>query len=219
MSLSQKEFFLESEGDRWFDRNAPQRTQDRREIQVFTSFIKQGDRVLEIGCSGGATSMFFRSLGAQYFGIDPSEKAISSAREHYPESVFYIGTADELSFNNEEFDFVYFGFCLYLVDRKLLTRVVTEADRVLKNPGFLAILDFETKLPCRRDYIHRPGLSTYKMDYSALFLAYPHYAFAYKNIFAHAINHELKFVEDIHSRISTTILYKNFEHGYHEPGQ
>jgi adenylyltransferase/sulfurtransferase len=40
-------------------------------------------------------------------------------------------------------DLVLFGFCLYLVDRKLISRVVAEADRVLKDTGFLGIVDFD----------------------------------------------------------------------------
>ena len=216
MNLSQKDIFLESEGDKWFDRNMLRLSGDRREIQVFHQFVKPGHSVLEIGCAGGATSVFFCSLGAEYSGIEPSAKAINSARKNFPGSEFHVGTADVLPFGDAAFDFVYFGFCLYLVDRKLLARVVAEADRVLKSPGFLAILDFETKFPYRSNYIHQPGVSSYKMDYSALFLAYPHYALALKNVFSHATTDKLKFVEDIQERVSTTVLYKNIDHGYHQ---
>src|SRR5207253_396680 len=78
--------------------------------------------------------------------------------------------AEQLPFDDKKFDIVIFGFCLYLCDREDLFRIASEADRVLKNPGWLLILDFYSPAPLKRDYHHRSGLFSYKMDYRTLFL-------------------------------------------------
>ena len=53
-----------------------------------------------------------------------------------------IGTADQLDFEDKYFDFVIFWFCLYLCDRDDLFQIAKETDRVIKNEGFIIVLDF-----------------------------------------------------------------------------
>jgi ubiquinone/menaquinone biosynthesis C-methylase UbiE len=201
---------LKSEGDRWFERNASKIPDARWTFKAMAGFVKPGARVLEIGCSCGASAPFFEGLGVHYTGLDPSSQAIETARRNFPKFEFAVGTADTLPFKDESFDLVFFGFCLYLVDRKLLPRVVAEGDRVLKNKGFLSIIDFDVKYPYRRDYSHAPGVSSYKLDYGSLFLAYPQYSQALKTVFSHEGSSEYVFEERIDERVSLSVLYKDF---------
>ena len=213
MSPSQKAVFLAGEGDRYFERNMNKKQGQPLQFHVFKDFIVPGQKVLEIGCSGGFNEPVFRALGAHYTGIDPSQRAISEATKAYPQSKFLTGTSDHIQFEDQFFDFIFFGFCLYLVDRSHLTRTVGEVDRVLKNRGYVAILDSETKYPTKRAYRHNENITTYKMDYSTLFLAFPQYAACFKSVF-NIEESSYAFVEDIQNRVSMNILYKNLEQGY-----
>ena len=121
------------------------------------------------------------------------------------------GTADELPYDDASFDVVWFGFCLYLVDRTLLMRTVSEADRVLRDGGVLAIVDFEPEAPCARPYSHRPGLLSYKMDHSRLFLANPAYVLAEKHATSHTTG---RWEHDPQERVALTICRKDLEHAY-----
>ena len=103
------------------------------------------------------------------------------------------------------------GFCLYLVDRSLLQRVVAEADRVLANGGLLAILDFDPDVPCARPYHHRPGLMSYKMDYAALFLANPAYVLVDKLSTSHTTG---QWDPDPQERVALSLSRKNLEQAY-----
>ena len=85
------------------------------------------------------------------------------------------GTADVLPFDNESFDIVIFGFCLYLCDREDLFRIAGEADRVLRKPGWLMIMDFYSPIPHARSYHYYPSMQSYKMDYRSLFTWHPDY--------------------------------------------
>jgi ubiquinone/menaquinone biosynthesis C-methylase UbiE len=78
------------------------------------------------------------------------------------------GTADVLPFDDNSYNIVIFGFCLYLCDREDLFRIASTADRVLRDSGWLFILDFFSPLPCAKTYHHRPGVLSYKMDYRTL---------------------------------------------------
>ena len=68
-----------------------------------------------------------------------------------------------------------FGFCLYLCDREDLFRIVSEADRVLRSPGWLMIRDFYSPIPTARNYRHCLGVQSYKMDYRTMFSWHPDY--------------------------------------------
>ena len=85
-------------------------------------------------------------------------------------------------------------------------KTVSEADRVLKDGGYLAVIDFDTPVPYKRDNVHNPDAWTYKMQYINLFLANPQYCLADKRSFSHKDN---MFCEEIQERVSFNILYKD----------
>jgi len=103
------------------------------------------------------------------------------------------------------FDIVVFGFCLYLCDREDLFRIAQEADRVLKPDGWLIIHDFFAKTPTRREYHHKPGLFSYKMDYRRLFDWHPAYT-----CFSDELNHHgrREFTDDPQEWVATSVLRK-----------
>ena len=180
--MKQKEIFLSSEGDAWFSRN--ERSVKDRKLpdddpilnEITDIHHRTGGRlkVLEVGCGEGSRLAWMTSnLNADCYGIDPSSKAVAAARAQGINA--QQGTADKLPFDNQNFDIVIFGFCLYLCDREDLFRIASEADRVLRSPGWLMILDFFSPVPQSRAYHHREGVKSYKMDYRTLFSWHPDY--------------------------------------------
>ena len=180
--MSQKEKFLNGEGDNWFRRNKLELKGNNLDSQFLISNLKNKgiEKFLEVGCSSGVkTHELAKGLLARGWGIDPSSLAILEAnkiiQQLYPspqvEKIleFNIGTSDNLDFEDNFFDLIYFGFCLYLVDRDLLSKTILEADRCVKNGGFIGILDFDPGLQYANPYIHLPGLSSFKDDYPRYF--------------------------------------------------
>lgn len=220
MDNYQKEIFSSIEGDQWFNRNKS--VQDVYEIyRSLTRFMDKNSKVLEIGCSSGKNLNYFQNkVGCECYGIDPSSKAIEKGKMDFPALHLSTGTADDLHFDNEYFDFVIFGFCLCLVDRKLLSRTVAEADRVTKDKGFLGVIDFDPGIPIKKDFIHYEGLKTFKYDYSKLFLSFPHYTMAEKSSHSHhtlsdkSVRSNNSVDDNIDERVSAVILYKNHANGY-----
>jgi ubiquinone/menaquinone biosynthesis C-methylase UbiE len=208
----QSKVFLESEGDSWFERNKT--VVNNREIFYETEIITRVLRhykndiksILEIGCGNGVKLInlcnFFNAMG---FGVDPSAAAIKNGNELNKNLHLSVSTSSKLAYNDDSFDLVYFGFCLYLVDRSDMLKTVAEADRVLKSGGFLAILDFDPKQRHKRAYHHMPGLFSFKTSYADFFTAGGHYYLVAKESFSHGASH---FTVDSDERVSISILYK-----------
>lgn len=175
--------------DAWFERNKPKLTgtaSGDKATRLFAAHISAGQRVLEIGVANGHRLDRLRELsGCDGFGIDPSPAAIVDGTAKYDALHLAVGTAEKLGFPDGFFDAVIFGFCLYLVDRRMLAQVVAEADRVLAFGGRLMIVDFDPATPCRRPFVHHPGLWSYKMCYPNLWLANPEYVLAEKVCYSH----------------------------------
>lgn len=180
--MKQKEVFLQSEGDAWFNRNR-QRVACRklpdsdallRELLELPIINAEKLKVLEVGCGDGTRLAWIKNnLNADCYGIEPSVQAVAVANAKGVD--VRQGTAETLPFDNCSFDIVIFGCCLYLCDREDLFRIASEADRVLCSPGWLLILDFYSPVPRANIYQHCQGVQSYKMDYRKLFTWHPDY--------------------------------------------
>jgi ubiquinone/menaquinone biosynthesis C-methylase UbiE len=208
----QSEIFLNSEGDCYFLRNNSSLRSGNYNHgsqtlkRVLGNFKKQINEILEIGCANGkeldGLCAYFRANGA---GVDPSSSAVNDGKKFFKKLDLKVGTATNLPHKDSAFDLVYFGFCLYLVDRQDIFKAVSEADRVLREGGFLAILDFDPKQRLKRDYHHKSGLSSFKNSYADFFTAGGHYYLVAKESVSHGGNY---FSPNSDERVSITILYK-----------
>ena len=213
----QKSAFLNGEGDEYLRRNLAKMNAKNasEDIRLFARYSKPRAKVLEIGCANGAKLAQLQALvPCEAWGIDPSAEAIRSGCQRFPNLHLSVGTADHLDFPDASFDFVIFGFCLYLVDRPLLTRVMAEADRVLCDRGFLGITDFDAKTPCKRPYAHYAGIWSYKLDYGKLFAQLPHFVLAEKISYSH--NGGDRFAFDPQERVASWVLAKDHDGAYLE---
>lgn len=214
--------FLEGEADNYFLRNKA--ALDSRATsengffevdwlaQTLKPFNNKIVSLLEIGCSNGVNlARMCDLLHAKGEGIDPSELAVTAGNLGFGNGgqiQLHVGTASSLSFKTQSFDFVFFGFCLYLLDRSDLLAAIAEADRVLKSGGFLAITDFDPINRQKKSYHHTDGVFSFKQDYSQLFTAGGAYYLAAKISYSHR---QLFFDEDGNERVSTTLLFKEID--------
>lgn len=123
--MSQEFEFLNGEDDKWFQRN--KQTLENRTFDYPTSIIMRTlqnhtdniNSILEIGCNNCTKiNDWANHLNAKGFGVDPSQSAILEGQIKYKHLELSQGTATKLPFSNDFFDLVFFGFCLYLLDRK-----------------------------------------------------------------------------------------------------
>lgn len=207
--MSQKQIFLDGEGDNWFKRNLNKNNNLNNDDFFLTKLNElkiDYNLVLEIGCSNGYRLNALSKEGVQLYGIDPSKKAIDNGKKKFDNLILKQGTADHLDFEDNKFDLVIFGFCLYLVDSDDLFKVSCEANRVLKTNGHLIILDFEPSNEYYNVYHHKPNVLTHKMDFSKMFTWSKNYFIRFKQVFNH--ENSLDDIYDEDSRVSINILLK-----------
>ena len=210
----QRTAFLNGEGDAWFHRNASYEVDkfDHVDNEIL-QHLNQESNILEIGCADGRRLARIQKIvgtDTKLVGIDPSTAAIEKGLATFQGIDLRIGTADVLPLN-ELFGTVILGFCLYLCDRTLLSKIVSEVDRVLADNGTLIITDFDPPHPRMRQYRHHEGLWSYKMDYSTLFTAMPHFCQSAKRSMSHqGADWEMSEGE----RIAVWVLKKHINAGY-----
>lgn len=213
MKSKQSDIFLDSEADGWFERNKTAlgiRTFETDTIKrVLEGFKDSINAICEIGSGNGVKLSdlcdYFEASGS---GVEPSPLAVKMGNDAYKNIHLKVSTAANLPFNDSEFDLVYFSFCLYLVDRVEIYKAVAEADRVLKNGGFLAIVDFDPLMRHKKPYHHKSGIFSYKNSYSDFFTSGGHYYLVAKESFSHACTHFSVLSDD---RLSISILYKELD--------
>lgn len=117
------------------------------------------------------------------------------------------GYAHNITFE-DKFDLVILGFFLYLVDREDYLKVMSEADRLTKSGGFLAIIDFDTSFPYSNQYVHKKNMYSHKINNAQVLLASGLYSLAYKYSFSHD---DFCFNEVNDQRLSIMVLFKEKE--------
>ena len=83
------------------------------------------------------------------------------------------------------FDLVIMGFCFYFLEPPDLFKVVSEADRVLKDNSYLLIWDFLSPKPFKRAYSHDREIWSYHFEPTKLWLAHPGYHRAHEKFYPH----------------------------------
>ena len=212
--MKQKNIFLQAEGNAWFARNEAKVAARKLPeadfllpeiIDICNQMpVKKGVRVLEIGCGDGSRLSWLKNnLNMDCYGVEPSALAVKKACSKGLD--VRQGTSDQLPFGDQNFDIVIFGFCLYLCDREDLFRIASEADRVLRSPGWLAILDFFSPTPRANDYHHLPSIKSYKMNYRTLFDWHPNY-----EVYTHKLrgDGEVGYTDNKDEWLSISILRK-----------
>ena len=180
----QKQYFIDGEGDAWFERNKENVDNDMSnwlETDYLTKLLMeiplpQGKEVtvVEVGCGQGLRLSYLKQeRNWKTIGIDPSSQSIEYIKGKGSEG--YIATADNLPLKDKSVDLLIYGFCLYVCDIDDLFRIASEAHRVLKKSSWLAILDFWLPHHKVNNYKHLEGVKSYKGDIPAMFDWHPSY--------------------------------------------
>jgi ubiquinone/menaquinone biosynthesis C-methylase UbiE len=119
------------------------------EVRQILNYLKDGDRVLDVGCANGySTLQFARSRRIDLVGVDYIEGMIQSANEHRDRVAaelagrvrFQVGDALGLEFGDGAFDSVIvIRVIINLGDRERQVRALRECARVVRPGGMLLL--------------------------------------------------------------------------------
>ena len=103
---------------------------------------RAGERVLDVACGTGTSTVAIQAKGATAVGLDFSEGMIREARRRHPGIEFVEGDAQALPFADGEFDAVTVSFGLRNVQEP--HTALAEMHRVLRPGGRVVITEFST---------------------------------------------------------------------------
>jgi SAM-dependent methyltransferase len=207
--------FLDSEGDRYFQRNEKKlrdmhamALQDTASDPIVGELAKlRPESILMVGAGNGwRLDVAYRLWGATGIGVEPSAVAVRDGQERFPHLTLHVGTAAQLP--EVRVRCVVFSGCLCLCDRGDLFRIASEADGALESGGYLVIFDFYPPVPYRNPYAHHPGMFVNKMDHASLWTWHPAYVlWSQKMLLQPGVLDPV----DPNQRMATTVLRK-FSH-------
>lgn len=107
---------------------------------LFDNYLKEKDKVLDLGCGNGRYYGVVKYNNADYIGIDNSEKLLEEARKKYPEARFQLADALSIPFADKSFDKVYsMAVFHHIPSKKIRLEFLKEAKRVLKDDGIFVL--------------------------------------------------------------------------------
>ncbi len=111
------------------------------ELSFLGDYIKDNDKILDLGCGNGRFLEVIGKKNIDYTGIDSSESFIKAAKNTYGNIGHFVhGDALRLPFKDNEFDVVVsFGVLHHIPSKKLRKQFLREASRVLKKEGLLIL--------------------------------------------------------------------------------
>lgn len=106
------------------------------EFKVFKKYVKNSDRVLDLGCGNGRLFDLFKSKQIDYIGVDNSESLINFAQRKHSKAKFILSDVLSLPFFDHEFDVVISVAALHHIpSQELRIKAFKELKRVLKKNG------------------------------------------------------------------------------------
>ncbi len=113
------------------------------DIKPLLKYIKENDKVLDIGCGNGRLYHVLKEKQILYTGLDLGEELIKIAKTKYPEASFVVGDMKKLPFLADTFDAV---FCIaafhHLTTAEERLQALREMKRVVKPGGKILLVNW-----------------------------------------------------------------------------
>jgi len=115
------------------------------EFSELAEYVKNGDKVLDLGCGNGRLYELFKDRPVEYIGVDNSPRLIELAKKNQLPSKFQaphflVADAVELPFKNQEFDVIFSIAVLHHIPSvELRQRFLNNCYQALKPGGRLIL--------------------------------------------------------------------------------
>lgn len=113
------------------------------EFAILEKYIKNKNKILDIGCGNGRLCESFKTKNIYYTGVDNSEKLIIKAQQRYPSQFFQVGDMLDLPFADQEFDAALAIAVLnHIPSNELRSQALAEVHRILKPSAYFLMTNW-----------------------------------------------------------------------------
>jgi len=110
------------------------------ELKKFKDLVKNGEKVLDLGCGNGRLLELLQDKKIEYVGVDNSQKIIEIAKEKHPNFQFLVADALSLPFLENSFDKVFsISVFHHIPSEEFRLKFLEEIKRILKPKGVLIL--------------------------------------------------------------------------------
>lgn len=128
--------------------------------------LKEGIRILEIGCGAGRLTNYLTQRGFSVIGFDISRSLIREGNIRYPDAMILIASGDSMPFSDSIFDVVLsFDVLEHISDVK---GHLSEVRRILKTSGFYLFQTPNKLTNMPFEIIKKRSLTEYKKYHCSL---------------------------------------------------
>jgi len=112
-------------------------------LDLFKNYIKENDKILDIGCGNGRLINLIKDKKVDYRGIDYSAPLIDIAKENFPDYKFEVGNILNLDFPENYFDDILLIAVLHHIpSAKLREKAINNMYRILKPGGYVLMTNW-----------------------------------------------------------------------------
>ncbi len=109
------------------------------DLLIFKNYLKNGQKVLDLGCGNGRLVELFNDFDVDYLGVDYSENLIAQAKNNFPSKKFEVQDALDLNFEHGQFDVVLCTAVLNHIPKNQQKTFIENIRKVLKPGGILLL--------------------------------------------------------------------------------
>jgi ubiquinone/menaquinone biosynthesis C-methylase UbiE len=123
------------------DRHDEGENSNRENRKIFyqhIDFVKPGMKLLDLACGDGLDLAYYKTLGANVFGLDASEELVEIAKDKNPGIDIKIGVFEKIPFEDNMFDVVLSKYAIQT--SKNMYPIFSEICRILKPGGIMMYL-------------------------------------------------------------------------------
>lgn len=110
----------------------------------FLSYLRSGDKILDIGCGAGVKTKYLSEKGFEVVGIDLSEEMIEIAKEYCPKASYFVKDIKE-PINLGVFDGIFAQAVLLHIPKSEIIKVLQSLNNSLKSGGHMYMAVKELK--------------------------------------------------------------------------
>ncbi len=114
-------------------------------------------KILDLCCGSGQVTRILVGYSDDVTGLDVSPLSLSRCRRNVPQAKYIEALAEEMPFNDGEFDLVHTSAAMHEMTRSQLVEIFTQIYRVLKPGGTFAMIDFHQPT----NPLFKPGLAAF----------------------------------------------------------